>query len=133
LPLFTGEVITAEQLQDPKEIALQCAVADFLTDWCHQDWEWTHFPAGELRTKATAAKLQRMGTKPGWPDMILVSPAAVFHGLELKRRGKDLNDNQEALHARARAWKIAVADTFDDARAILQGWGCLRIRIAEVQ
>ncbi|KFG68682.1 VRR-NUC domain-containing protein [Microvirga sp. BSC39] len=135
LPLFTGELVTAAELPDPKEIALQCALADFLTDWCRIDWEWTHFPAGELRAKRTAEKLQRMGTKPGWPDLILVSPEGVFHGLELKRRGKTLNENQEAFHARARArgWKIAVADTFDDARANLQGWGCLRIKFAEVR
>ncbi len=43
----------------------------------------THVPAGEIRNKRTAAKLN--GTKPGWPDFILTPPTGQLHCLELKR------------------------------------------------
>ena len=36
-----------------------------------------HIPSGELRTKRTAAKLQKMGVRPGVPDLHL--PIAVRH------------------------------------------------------
>lgn len=34
----------------------------------------THFPAGEKRDKATAAKLQRMGLRAGVPDVLCFTP-----------------------------------------------------------
>jgi hypothetical protein len=135
LPLFTGEVISREQLPSPKELTLHFSVKKELDRFARCEWEWTHYPAGELRDDATGAKLKRMGMKPGWPDFILLSPEGVFHGLELKREGEGLNDNQEAFHARARArgWNIAVADTLTGALTILQGWGCLHIKLAEAR
>jgi hypothetical protein len=43
-----------------------------------------------------------MGTKPGWPDVILISPEGLFHGLEFKRRGIcRLSPEQLAIHERA--------------------------------
>jgi hypothetical protein len=39
-------------------------------------WQWTHLPFGEKRSAVTGARLKRMGTKRGWPDFILLSPAA---------------------------------------------------------
>jgi len=70
---------------------------------CEARLRWTHFPAGELRDKRTAAKFKAMGLQPGWPDFLLVAPASVdrpgglVHMLELKRRGEELNDAQEEL------------------------------------
>jgi hypothetical protein len=116
-------------------LILHFSVKKELDRFARPEWEWTHYPAGELRDDATGAKLKRMGMKPGWPDFILLSPEGVFHGLELKREGQALNDNQEAFHARARArgWKVAVADTLMGALAILQDWGCLKVKVSEVR
>ncbi|MCB5173678.1 hypothetical protein [Microvirga lenta] len=135
LPLFTGEVISRERLPSPKEIRLHFSVAKCLKDYARRDWQWTHFPAGEVRDEVTGAKLKRMGTKPGWPDFIFVSPEGVFHGLELKREGEGLNDDQEDFHnhAKAQGWKVAVAETFKDAVETLNAWGCLRIKFSEVR
>jgi hypothetical protein len=116
-------------------LILHFSVKKELDRFARPEWEWTHYPAGELRDDATGAKLKRMGMKPGWPDFILLSPEGVFHGLELKREGQALNDNQEAFHARARVrgWKVAVADTLMGALAILQDWGCLKVKVSEVR
>jgi hypothetical protein len=57
------------------------------------------------RDKRTAAKLKAMGLQPGWPDLLLLAPAAadrpggLVHMLELKRRGEDLTKSQEDLAA----------------------------------
>jgi hypothetical protein len=46
-----------------------------------------------------------MGLQPGWPDFLLLAPAAadrpggLVHMLELKRRGEDLTKSQEDLAA----------------------------------
>jgi len=135
LPLFTGQVITREKLPSPKEIRLHFSVAKCLKDFARKDWQWSHFPAGEKRDAKTGEKLRRMGLKPGWPDFILVSPDGVFYGLELKREGGSLNDDQSEFHAHAKAhgWNVATVDTFKDAVETLNGWGCLRIKFSEVR
>jgi len=135
LPLFTGEVISREQIPSPKELKLQFDVAKFLKDFCHPDWRYTHFPAGELRDDKTGAKLKRMGLKAGWPDFQLVAPTGLFHALELKREGETLNDNQEdfATFCRKNGIPHAVVDTFKDAVETLNAWGCLRVKFTEVR
>lgn len=135
LPLWTGEVIAREQIPSPKELKLQFSVAKLLKDFCHPDWRYTHFPAGELRDDKTGAKLKRMGLKAGWPDFQLVSPQGLFHALELKRAGENLNDNQEDFAAFCRKNGIphAVVDSFRDAVTVLNGWGCLRVKFTEVR
>ena len=115
----------------PKELALHMSIAKLLRDHIKSDWRWSHFPAGELRTPRTAAKLRAMGTMPGWPDLILISPDGLLHGLELKRVGGSLTEDQQAFQS----WAIrqgvphAVARSIDDALIIFESWGCLRIRV----
>lgn len=100
----------------------------FLSRFIADGWEFTHPASGGHRNKGTAAKLKAMGVKPGWPDLVLVSPDGLFHGLEFKRRGTGrLSPEQMAFHARARArgWPIAVVDAIEDAITVLSKWGCL--------
>jgi hypothetical protein len=58
---------------------------------------------GGSRDRRTAAKLKAMGLQPGWPDFLLVAsasrdrPGGLVHMLELKRRGEDLSEAQDAL------------------------------------
>jgi hypothetical protein len=127
LPLWTGKLLSREEIPPQKEYQLQIQIVDLLRLAVLPGWEWAHIPNGELRDKRTAARLQAMGVKPGWPDLIFLSPMGAFHGLELKRRGKTLSDEQKAFHARARArgWPIQTADTFDGALAVLRAWGAI--------
>jgi hypothetical protein len=118
-------------LARPKESRLHCSVADILRAHALPDWRWTTFPAGERRSLITGARLKRMGLKRGWPDFQLVSPIGRFHGLELKRLGEILTEDQEAfqLWAIRNSIPYSVADSIDQALAILDAWGCLRIKI----
>lgn len=115
----------------PKEIALHMAVAKVLREHCLPEWQWTHIASGELRDIRTASKLKRMGVRRGWPDFILVPPAAQLHCLELKRAGEDLTEDQEAF----RLWCVShgvphcIAYSLDEALVALDAWKCLRIRI----
>lgn len=135
LPLFTGQVISRENVLSPKELKLQFSVAKLLKDFCHPDWRYTHFPAGELRDHNTGAKLKRMGLKAGWPDFQIVSPPGLFHALELKREGEGLTDDQTdfATFCRKNGIPHAVVDTFKAAVETLNAWGCLRVKFTEVR
>jgi VRR-NUC domain len=108
--------------------SLHVMIADVLDRWVSFGWRFTHFPSGELRDKITAARLKRMGLKPGWPDFVLLSPASLAHFLELKRRGEHLSDRQDefAGWCAAHGYPFAVADNFDAALAILKGWSAVR-------
>jgi hypothetical protein len=81
----------------PKEFAKCCVIADVCRRFARPGWEWTHLPFGELRTPATAARLQRMGVNGGWPDYLFLSPAAVCHWVEVKRSADTRSDDQRRL------------------------------------
>jgi hypothetical protein len=106
-------------------------VADVLKDHALPEWRWSHFPAGERRDVRTGARLKRYGLQKGWPDVVLINPAGLFHGLELKRIGQDLTDEQADFQVWCCRFGVphSVADTFDQALAVLSAWGCLRLGI----
>ena len=106
------------------EFRLQCVLVDYLALAC-PDLLWTAFPAGELRSKATAARVQRMGLKPGWPDIQMVLPGGVFVGLEIKApkglgRGA-MSPAQVAIREAMteRGAYYYVVRSLDDLRAVL--------------
>jgi hypothetical protein len=119
-------------LNRPKEITLHMSVAKVLREHCLPEWQWTHIPSGELRDKQTAGKLKQMGTKPGWPDFVLIPPTGQLHCLELKRRGRTLSEAQEQFQFWCIRHAVAhsVAWSFDEALSALDAWQCLRIKIS---
>ncbi len=58
----------------------------------HLEWRlapkviWFHVPNGGKRSKQTAAKMKRLGVKPGVPDLVFILPDATVAFLELKSR-----------------------------------------------
>ena len=118
----------------PKEVVgLHIPVVDFLNRFIAPGWRFMHPATGEHRDKRTAAKLKAMGAKAGWPDLVLIDPNGLFHGLELKRaKTGRLSEAQEDFlaHARAYGWPVAVVDSIDAAVAVLDAWGALRVRIS---
>lgn len=79
---------------------IQIALFDFLALVQYQIPETQfilHVPNGEYRTKATAARLKRMGVRPGVPDILILVPANGYHGMtiELKKPGGRLSEHQE--------------------------------------
>jgi hypothetical protein len=126
-----------ERLPVPKESELQIATARLLDAHLLPDWRASHFPAGESRGRGldaviTGARLKRYGLKKGWPDVQLVSPVGRYHGLELKRPGGELTEEEEDF----RKWALAhgvphvVAWRIDQVHAALDKWGCLRVTFA---
>ncbi|HEX5262227.1 MAG TPA: VRR-NUC domain-containing protein, partial [Phenylobacterium sp.] len=106
------------------ERALHMSVAAFLNRAWPEGLPWTHFPAGEVRDKATAGKLKGMGLKPGWPDFIFVLPNAQFAALELKAPGGTLSDPQKEVRDRLLACGCgyATARTPEEVEAVLARW-----------
>jgi hypothetical protein len=120
----------------PLEFAVHCMVADTLRRWATPGWIWTHLPMGERRDAVTGARLKRMGTQPGWPDLLLIPPLlggdkARPHFLELKRRGGRLTEHQAgfALWCKLNDCPHEVADSYEAAVKILQAWGALMHRV----
>jgi hypothetical protein len=126
----SGASVVTAGIAPAKELVLIMATAKLLREHCLPDWKHTHFPAGELRDKRTAAKLKQMGLTRHWPDFILINGVGYLHCLEVKRVGEDLDDGQEEF----REWCIGhcvpycVAWTLDDVCMIMDEWGCLRIK-----
>ena len=113
---------------DPKEYRLQCAVADELRAHARRDVFWTSIPMGELRTKATGAKVKASGGRAGSPDLIFVVKGRVY-GLELKAAdGAGPTELQEAAGAllEAAGGVYAVAKGMEAAMGLLIGWGVFR-------
>ena len=112
------------------EWKFQASIADLLDRWIKPGWRFTHIPSGELRDKGTAAKLQRMGVRKGWPDLVLLGPPGL-HCLELKRLGEELTEDQEQFRHFCQAIGVPFAwtDNFDGALAIIKEWQCLKVNV----
>ena len=125
IDLFTRR---PRKLPPAPEFSTHVMLADVLDRWRSPGRRFTHFPAGELRNKITAARLKCMGVKPGWPDLILLSPTSLAHFLELKRRGERLSDHQAefADWCAVHNYPFACCDDFDSALASLKDWGAVR-------
>jgi hypothetical protein len=115
------------EIPRPKEIGLHMAVAGLLRRFARPDWRWSHFPAGEHRDIRTAAKLKAMGVQRGWPDFVLFDPSGRLHGLELKRQGETLSEDQETFQEWAIGHGVphSVSRSVDEALTVLDAWGAL--------
>ena len=115
----------------PLEFASHVFIADTLRQCCSKEWEWTHFPAGEKRNIVTAARLKRMGLRPGWLDFQFAGPNRQMLFLELKRRGSKPSDAQEHLiaHLLKCGFDVQITDNVREAIAWLKGYGILRVEV----
>jgi hypothetical protein len=101
---------------------------------------WTTINAGHVKlTGQQAAKLHRVGVKPGWPDIEILHSGQVY-GVELKKIGGALSRTRTVRTKRgalrmlegqtdefprliAAGMKIAVCHTVDEVLAALAAWG----------
>jgi hypothetical protein len=135
LSLFKSKRQRGVKPPPPREFGTHAALTDTLRICCSKQWRYTHIPLGELRDKATAARLKRMGVTPGWPDFLFAGPRGRVVWLELKRAGTmRFSEDQLALQP----WLVAsgheyiAANSLKQAVESLQAMGVLPTRV-EVQ
>jgi hypothetical protein len=129
LSLFTKR--KARKAPAAREFDVHCVIADTLRLSLAPGWLWFHCPNGELRSKATAGRLKRMGVMAGVSDFILVGPPfGTLHALELKRQGDRPEDHQLAFLERVTlvGGRSAWVDSYEQAIAVLKDWGAVRVR-----
>jgi len=108
------------------ELALTKATAQWLAYTMPRWVAWSHFPAGEVRTQRTGAKLKSMGTKRGWPDFVIVHNGKAFF-IELKTAKGRLSDNQKAAHAdlMAAGADVSICRSIEDVIATCRARGLI--------
>jgi hypothetical protein len=129
LALFeAGKIPRTAKRKPAIEFRTHVAIADMLRKIARPGWWWGHIPSGELRSKATAGRLERMGTRPGAPDFLFLGPGGVRF-LELKRQGSGrLSDAQLDFAGLCHDYGVphAVVHNFREAEAQLREWDVLR-------
>lgn len=84
-------------MRSQDEFRLSCVVSDFLAKALPPRARYTHFPAGEHRSRITGARLKRMGMQRGWPDYLVICDGKLI-GLELKAPGgSSISPEQRAV------------------------------------
>jgi hypothetical protein len=126
--LGTAAVPQPRRRQQPERDLLHIPLCQHLGWRAHPTVVWWHTPSGGSRHKAEAANLQKMGTKRGLPDLLLLH-AGVLHALELKngKAGRVSPAQSEMLIALAKAGcRTAVARDLDEALHVLEHWDLIR-------
>ena len=113
------------------EEALHRSVIQYLS-WVKPRALFYHCPNGELRSKATAARLKSMGTLAGVADLTFISDGGVTSFIELKAPGKYLSPAQKAFRdtVTSLGCQYAVARSVDDVADALQRWGLVATKRA---
>ncbi len=110
-------------LPEPDELQIHQAVVSRLRWQCKPGIIWWHTPNGEERDKRIAAKLKSMGVRRGVADLQFLFPVPAPNlFLELKARGRVLNDDQKIFRdgVRAQGHLYEWTDSLDDAIRILR-------------
>jgi hypothetical protein len=91
---------------------------------------WHHSPNGELRHPKTGAKLKRMGTSAGFPDLEVYLPGDRIAYLEFKSAKGALSPAQKLwrTYLTLRGYLYEAPRTPEHALQILTDWGAIRQR-----
>jgi hypothetical protein len=113
-------------MRSDAEFHLHCAVVQHLRLAALPGVFYFHPANGEARSARTGAKLKRMGTRPGVPDLVVIV-GGIAHGLELKAHGGRQSPSQKLAQ---KDWERAggayeVADGINTALAALVRWKAL--------
>lgn len=79
-----------------------------------------HSPNGGKRNAREAARFKTMGTRAGFPDLILLFPSSGFHGLLIEMKTEESSsrqtDNQKAYEKATTksGYRYVVCRSFDD-------------------
>jgi hypothetical protein len=131
LHLFRGKRQRGSAAPAPSEYQLHCAVVDTVKRWILPGWIFSHIASGEKRDPVTAARLQRMGVTPGFPDLVFFGAGGQVCFIELKAKAGRISDAQAAIAAhliRAGHGYLCSSD-YRDVVETLKAWGVLRAGI----
>jgi hypothetical protein len=111
-----------------KEVDLHCFTVDLLRATAVPGVWWNHSPNGEKREAITGAKLKRMGTNPGYPDLEIFIPGDRPAYLEFKAAAGKLSPEQKQWlnFLDVQGYKWAVAKTPEEVRDFLVKVGAVR-------
>jgi hypothetical protein len=116
------------------EDALQCRLIQILREFARPDVVYFHVPNGDLRDRATAAKLFHMGVRPGVSDLVFIVDGRC-HFLELKEgKGRMSNEQTVFMEDAERAGaSYHCATGFNEAIAAINEIGACRARLTVPQ
>lgn len=113
-----------------EEQTLQMAVVTYLNVMAKPNLIWHHPPNGERRDAKTGAKLKKMGTKRGVPDLEFVLDDGRAAYIELKSAEGKLSESQREFRAKCNSYVPPVpyreARSLDEVIEILKEWNFLR-------
>ena len=96
-------------------------------DWIssfHEAKNPVHIPNEGKRSAAYAARLKRMGMRPGFPDLFIPLARGIYHGLfiEMKYAGGRASGAQEGwLRLLSReGYAVSICYGFDEAKRIIE-------------
>lgn len=109
------------------ESSLQSTVVALLRHSARPGVMYLHVRNEGKRDPWEAARLKRAGLKPGAAD-ILLTISGRTHWLELKSATGRQRESQKAFEIECGLCGVpyAIAKSFDEAQAILNGWGAFR-------
>lgn len=86
-----------------------------------------HTPNGGKRDKATAAKMKKLGTRAGFPDLGFLWRSNLYT-LEVKTEDGEQSDKQEDWQGfiEGAGGFYAIVRSIDDTKAQLKAWGVIR-------
>jgi len=116
------------------EDALQCQIVAVLREYARPDVLWWHTPNGEKRDKSIAAKLWRMGVRPGVADFAFVIDGKT-HFLEIKEGKGRMSDAQAVFmqDAERAGATYRCASGLAEAIAAINEIGACRVRLTVPQ
>jgi hypothetical protein len=107
------------------EYQLHVTIAEWLRQCGVKGLVWFHPSNGELRTKRTAAKLQRMGVRAGVADFVFILPGGKAAFLEVKKSKTSLlsiAQKQFKQDVEALGCDYSVVRSIDEAVSTLIEW-----------
>ena len=111
-------------MRSNEEDGLHFAVAQYLKLCLKRGVVWCHVPNGEKRDIRFAAKLKKMGTKAGWPDLQLFYEGKAYF-IELKAQKGQLSQSQKQVigSLRDQGFEVKICRSLDEVKAACQEWG----------
>lgn len=119
--IITPESLAASGSEDGHQLALLQWSALNLN--IYPDLKWLHHsPNGGFRNKREAGKLKAMGVRRGYPDLTLLIPRGIYHGLLIELKVPELKTKKDGgASSEQIAWGIYLKEN-NYGYKLCHGW-----------